>query len=165
MNNTFNNTELGTNWNSILNALPKNQRGLYKLTHIAEPERQKVGTPSFRILNVYAGTHSPTVGHPWAVPQTSVGLIDATSLIPYTITVTQGSLMVTQAGATGAGLLVFKDIMTGNLFSISISSATMLLNSYTGPIPSIASLVLVDTVTNKFYNLYVSNGTLNISEM
>jgi hypothetical protein len=56
---------IGSNWNAILNAMPKNQRRLLKLMYIAAPERQKVGTPSYRILNVYAGTTSPVKGHPW----------------------------------------------------------------------------------------------------
>lgn len=56
---------IGFNWNAILNAMPKNQRRLFKLMYIASPERQKVGTPSYRILNVYAGTTSPVKGHPW----------------------------------------------------------------------------------------------------
>lgn len=56
---------IGINWNSILNSFPQSQRKFVKLLWIAEQERQKVGTPSYRILNVFANTVSPTQGHPW----------------------------------------------------------------------------------------------------
>ena len=61
-NNTYND---GGKWNKALNALPKDQRGYYKLSVIAAVERQKMGTNSFRPLNVVANTHSPQTGHPW----------------------------------------------------------------------------------------------------
>jgi hypothetical protein len=66
MNNTYKD---GGVWNAALNALPKSQRKLYKLTQIAEVERKKVGTPSFRILNniVGDGTVCPVNGHPWSL--------------------------------------------------------------------------------------------------
>jgi hypothetical protein len=53
-------------WNPILNALPKSQRREFKETMIAQPNRQMVGTPMYRVLNVFVDTVSPTVGHPWA---------------------------------------------------------------------------------------------------
>ncbi|VVC05063.1 Uncharacterised protein [uncultured archaeon] len=59
-NNTYQ-----TVWNPTLNTLPQNERGYYKLSQIAAPERQKIGTNSYRPLNVVANTVSPTVGHPW----------------------------------------------------------------------------------------------------
>lgn len=78
-NNTYNNTS----WNAILNALPKNQRKDYKLSHIAGPERQKVGTNSYRPYNQYSspGTHSPTVGHPWTKDPKYVSGIGATAIV------------------------------------------------------------------------------------
>jgi hypothetical protein len=60
LNNTYK-----TVWNPILNALPQDQRGYFKLSQIASPERQKLGTNSFRPLNVVGNTHSPLTGHPW----------------------------------------------------------------------------------------------------
>ena len=56
---------IGINWNSVLNSLPKSQRKAFKCIHIAQPERQKTGTPSYRPLNVYDGAVSPVAGHPW----------------------------------------------------------------------------------------------------
>lgn len=56
---------LGINWNSILNSVPQSQRKSLKEIWIAQQERQKVGTPSYRNLNVYIGSVSPAVGHPW----------------------------------------------------------------------------------------------------
>jgi hypothetical protein len=63
-NNSF--FKIGTNWNAILNQLPKRQRGEFKLIHIAQPERQKAGTNSYRKLNIYAETVSPVNSHPWS---------------------------------------------------------------------------------------------------
>jgi len=60
MNNTYK-----TVWNSTLNALPQNQRGYYKLSIIAGPNRQVAGEPYFRPLNVVANTVSPQTGQPW----------------------------------------------------------------------------------------------------
>jgi hypothetical protein len=60
MNNTYK-----TSWNANLNALPQDQRGYYKLSVIAGVERQKVGTNSFRPLNVVGNTVSPQTGQPW----------------------------------------------------------------------------------------------------
>jgi hypothetical protein len=49
-NNTYQ-----TVWNATLNALPKSQRGAYKCQNIAQVERQKVGTNSYRVNNVWDG--------------------------------------------------------------------------------------------------------------
>jgi len=59
-NNTYQ-----TVWNANLNALPQNERGYYKLSQIAAPNRQSVGEPYFRVLNVIGNTVSPNTGHPW----------------------------------------------------------------------------------------------------
>jgi hypothetical protein len=59
-NNTYK-----TVWNSTLNALPQNERGYYKLSVIAAPNRQVSSEPFFRPLNVVANTVSPQTGHPW----------------------------------------------------------------------------------------------------
>ncbi len=59
-NNTYQ-----TVWNPTLNALPQDERGYFKLANIAAPNRQSVGEPYFRVLNVVANTHSPSTGHPW----------------------------------------------------------------------------------------------------
>ena len=61
-NNTYNDGGL---WNRLLNSLPKDQRRDYKEKNIAQVNRQYIGTPMFRILNIYANTHSPVNGHPW----------------------------------------------------------------------------------------------------
>lgn len=65
-NNTYQ-----TVWNPTLNDLPKDERGYYKLSQIASPERKKVGTNSFRPLNVVANTVSPSTGHPWTTANLS----------------------------------------------------------------------------------------------
>ena len=65
-NNTYK-----TVWNPTLNALPQNQRGYYKLSHIAAPNRQSVGQPYYRVLNVVANTTSPSVGNPWTTANIS----------------------------------------------------------------------------------------------
>jgi hypothetical protein len=67
-NPTFNSNSyfgLGINWNAILNSYPQSQRRFIKEIWIAQLERQKVGTPSYRPLNVFINTVSPTIGHPW----------------------------------------------------------------------------------------------------
>ena len=67
-NPTFNATSkfgLGINWNAILNAVPKAQRRNLKEIWIAQQERKKVGTPSYRVLHNFIDTKSPVVGHPW----------------------------------------------------------------------------------------------------
>lgn len=65
-----------SNWNAYLNDLPKSQRGMAKCDVIAEPIRQAVGTPGYRILNNYVGTVSPEVGHPWAAsPLLGINLV------------------------------------------------------------------------------------------
>lgn len=61
-NNTYRD---GGVWNRALNALPKNERAAYKETMVAQVNRQYIGTPMYRKLNVWVNTHSPTVGHPW----------------------------------------------------------------------------------------------------
>ena len=54
-----------SNWNAYLNSFPKSERGAIKCDEIAEPERKKVGTNSFRVNNNYVGTVSPVTGRPW----------------------------------------------------------------------------------------------------
>jgi hypothetical protein len=97
-NNTYQNQwNPATNWNVILNALPKNERRLYKLVHIAQVERQKVGTPSYRRLNYYIGTVSPVIGHPWGtapiVPttmETEITELSVTSSAPGNFQIAHG---------------------------------------------------------------------------
>jgi hypothetical protein len=64
-NNTYQ-----TSWNTILNALTKADRGAYKCTYIAQVERSKVGTNSYRVLHTYTGSVSPVQGHPWSTSAT-----------------------------------------------------------------------------------------------
>lgn len=59
-NNTYK-----TVWNPTLNALPQDERGYYKLSVIAGPNRRSTGEPYFRPLNVVANTVSPQTGQPW----------------------------------------------------------------------------------------------------
>ena len=51
--------------NPTLNALAKSSRRIYKLTAICQLNRQDLTHGGYRPLNVYAGTVSPTAGHPW----------------------------------------------------------------------------------------------------
>lgn len=158
-NNTYK-----TIWNPILNALPQNQRGAYKCANIAQVERQKVGTPSYRILNVYVGTVSPVVGHPWTTSgeiNASYAFQDSLTSTIYTLTITNGALTVTQTGSSSSGLLVFSDIVTNSLYSISISGVSMVINSYVGVVSPISALILVDTVTSTKYSLYISDGIIH----
>ena len=57
-----------------------------KLLDVAEPVRQSVGTPSYRIYNVFTTwadrTVSPTVGRPWVEIEPPIG----------------GSIIITQSG-------------------------------------------------------------------
>jgi hypothetical protein len=83
-NNTYK-----TVWNPTLNALPQDERGYYKLSQIAAPNRQSVGQPYFRVLNQVANTHSPSTGHPWSTAnisniqfsgqETPIGAIDGSN--------------------------------------------------------------------------------------
>lgn len=159
MNNTYND---GGKWNKALNALPQNQRGAYKCANIAQVERQKIGTPSYRILNVYINTHSPVVGHPWQVSNSSYIFTDSSSGSIYTLTVSNGSFIITPVTIGSSGLLVFQDTVTKSLYSVSISGASIIINSYTGAVLPVSSLVLIDTITQTFYSMTVSNGTLTI---
>ncbi len=68
MNPTFNANSffsIGTNWNSILNSMPKSLRRAWKNIFISQPEREKIGTNSYRELNFYTGSKSPILGRPW----------------------------------------------------------------------------------------------------
>lgn len=69
-NNTYQ-----TVWNPTLNALPQNERGYYKLSKIAAPNRQSVGEPYYRVLNQVANTVSPSTGHPWTTANITAGTI------------------------------------------------------------------------------------------
>jgi hypothetical protein len=69
-NNTYQ-----TVWNPTLNALPQDERGYYKLSVIAAPNRQSVGEPYFRVLNVVANSVSPSTGHPWTTANIAAGTI------------------------------------------------------------------------------------------
>lgn len=90
-NPTFNNSSyfnIGINWNSILNSFPKSQRKLFKEIYIAKQERQKVGSNSYRKLNIYTGSVSPTSCHPWSpLPDiffnSLIGAIDGSNNIFY----------------------------------------------------------------------------------
>ena len=99
---------IGTNWNSILNALPKASRKAFKCIYIAQVERRKVGTNSYRILNTFSNTVSPVSGHPWSTTVT-INYIGNASLSPapngtnkiFTITnstVSTGSLLISING-------------------------------------------------------------------
>lgn len=55
-----------SNWNAYLNSFPKIERGAIKCDEIAEPERKKTGTNSYRINNNYVGTVSPVISRPWS---------------------------------------------------------------------------------------------------
>lgn len=65
-----------SNWNAYLKDVPKDQRGLVKCDEIAEPARQSIGTNSYRVLNHFVGSKSPTVGRPWsASPAQAINLL------------------------------------------------------------------------------------------
>jgi len=54
-----------SNWNAYLNSFPKIERGAIKCDEIAEPERKKLGTNSYRVNNNYVGTVAPVTARPW----------------------------------------------------------------------------------------------------
>jgi hypothetical protein len=65
-NNTYRNQfNPATNWNVILNAMPKANRRNYKEVTVAQANRQQIGTPMYRKLNVFDNSVSPVQGHPW----------------------------------------------------------------------------------------------------
>ena len=67
-NATFNSNSyfgIGINWNSILNSVSQSNRRFIKEIWVAQQERQKIGTPSYRPLNVFINSVSPQPGHPW----------------------------------------------------------------------------------------------------
>lgn len=64
-----------------------------KLLYVSEPERQAVGTPSYRIYNVFTTwadrTVSPVIGRPWLETEPTDGLLLVTE---------SGDFLVTQSG-------------------------------------------------------------------
>ena len=69
--------------NAIFNALTKAQRRDRKLGVIAAPDRQAVGTNSYRPYNQYTspGTVSPTEPHPFTKDGNYVSGIGSTSIV------------------------------------------------------------------------------------
>ena len=93
-----------SNWNSYIElnapALAAEQgltlqeaKASLKLLYVSEPERQAVGTPSYRIYNVFTTwadrTVSPVIGRPWVETEPTDGLLLVTE---------SGDFLVTQSG-------------------------------------------------------------------
>lgn len=167
-NNTYQNVALlGKNWNEILNALPKSERRLYKLTMIAALERQKMGTPSYRILNeiIGNGTFSPTVGHPWNISTdntvTTNTFNDSTTGQPYTINIANGKLQYVQGTGSLAPVnnIYLLDATSGLVYSLMINNGNMTYQQVQSS-STVSGLKLVDTVTGQDYLLLIANGQL-----
>ena len=102
-NNTYND---GGFWNRILNSLPKKERPYFKLSQVAQVERSKVGTSSYRVLNYYAGTDSPTQGHPWSTANNASQLEESILLATITnLNITNGSNVGNFTVAHGLGMI------------------------------------------------------------
>jgi hypothetical protein len=144
-NPTFNTNSyfgLGINWNSILNSLPQSSRKAFKCLYIASPERQAVGTNGYRILNIFANTVSPTIGHPWSYvsqgvsyEETPNGFINGTNTIfnlQYGIVDTQTVLITLNGDALTQG--VDYNISGGTnqiiTFTFAPASGSVILASY-----------------------------------
>jgi len=102
---------LGTNWNAILNLLPRSSRGAFKCLNIAQPERSKVGTNSYRVNHTYYGSVSPLQGRPWVSDSSNIYFAGNAALSPaadgtnkvFTVpnsTVVSGSLTIALNGVT-----------------------------------------------------------------
>lgn len=153
----------GSNWNDILDALPKNQRGPYKLQYIAQIERQKIGTPSFRILDVYDSTLPQ--GRPWIEggnTQYGIFLAGSGSKV-YALTIKNRavtiSLITLNVGTPVPFLL--QDTVTAAIWELTIVNNALKLTVSTGVAPT--SQEITDVYTNSIYYLLVKNGGLTLS--
>lgn len=161
-NNTYQ-----TIWNPILNALPKAERGPYKLLNIAQPERQKVGTNSFRILNVYSIT-APLATKPWITTpsNTSTFVYFTDTANPdnfYSLSVQNNALTLTfMPGQTGPVIpFIFQDTATGLIWQVTVQNGVLMVTQTTGS--GIASYNFVDEVTSLTVVCSVQNGSLTLT--
>jgi hypothetical protein len=137
---------IGTNWNAILNSLPKSQRRLFKLIHIAQPERQKIGTPSYRILNVYIGTVSPTQGHPWAMSGDIEPILNST-ITPLNISLsTSGNTTVAHGLGKTPSAVIIQMTSAGEIWMTGNDSTNLYLTASDTNLTAIIYLI-TDIIT------------------
>jgi hypothetical protein len=166
-NNTYRD---GGVWNTALNALPKSERRLYKLTMIAALERQKIGTPSYNPFNVIIGngTFSPIIHRPWSLGnQTTVTtntFNDSVSSEPYTVNITNGDLVYNQTtGPSEPVNQVYLLDTTANIVYSLFFANGVLEYVQTDISSNNVGITLTDTVTSQAYLLYISNNQLMYS--
>lgn len=173
-NNTYQNVEQGNNWNEILNALPKSERGAYKLANIASLERKKFGTNSFRPLDVYTppGTVSPTTGQPWTLISYLV-FQDTVNDNYYQFTVTNGYYAVSAATETENAFteIFFLDVSNTNYYSLTFQNGEPAV-TIVSDLEIFSSLNTVhdsipfsDSTNGLMYELTISNGSIDITEL
>lgn len=172
INNCYQNCTIegGSNWNQILNALPKNQRKAFKCSMIAQPMRQASGTPMFRPLNIFSDTVSPIIGHPWSAsgttPNTEFDAYFQDGANPnnyYSVSVVNGAITLTfvpgNLGITEPVLLT--DTVTSTTWQIVVENAT--INLAVGSGIAIDSYEFLDIETGAAYFLTVQNGAVTLS--
>ena len=147
-NNTY-----GVVWNPTLNALPQDERGYYKLSHIAAPNRQSIGEPYFRILNVVANTVSPSVGQPWTTANIVAGTLKFSGReIP------DGNANGTNTIFTLAHGTVDPASFSGTINDIPLGSNPNVDYTLSGGTNQILTLSAAPAINSEFY-VYYAYGT------